>query len=399
MCQEAILTWFKKILNVDCGTLYIDLIDGIIVEKLLNQFNQHSFPLKAEQYSDSQFVFNYARIKSLIENMSKFNSTLQIITPLKIVEGNDENELNKFVFNIIKVIYEWDKAKEALTYLRNDQIQYILDFFNKEEFGYQQQILYKQLIEYETINNKQEQQINSLQSQISLLEADIQKLQSQLSTMKEENASMKDKIEQLEMKEIGQNSNFTIDFLKQECLNYQLLISNLEKRNELQQQQIQILIQFEQKSKDLEQELQNQQNKKIIIDELQEKNQILKDQVKVYDTYSKVQKENVNLINYNTPNHTHCEQEILKLKNIIAAQEQQIRNQFQIKQYTQETPKIPKPKVNCLSEQKLKKTCCSDDKLQKQNDMLRQIISKFEIQQQSTLLSVNKSQRGKSLNN
>lgn len=35
--------------------------------------------------------------------MSKFNSTLQMIIPLKIVEGNDENELNKFVFNIIKV--------------------------------------------------------------------------------------------------------------------------------------------------------------------------------------------------------------------------------------------------------------------------------------------------------
>ncbi|CAD8051049.1 unnamed protein product [Paramecium primaurelia] len=399
MCQEAILTWFKKILNINCGTLYIDLIDGIIVEKLLNQFNQEYFPIKAEQYSDSQFVFNYARIKSLIENMSNFNSTLQVITPLKIVEGNDENELNKFVFNIIKVIYEWDKAKEALTYLRNDQIQYILDFFNKEEFGYQQQILYKQLIEYETINNKQEIEINQLQSKISLLETNIQKLQNEQSNLKEENISLKNQIEKLQMNELGQNQDITINFLKQECLNLQLIINNLEKRNELQQQQIQILIQFEQKSKDLEQELQNQQNKKIIIDELQEQNQILKEQVKVYDNYSKVQKENLNFINYNTTNHIQCEQEILKLKNIITQQEQQIKNQFQIKQYTQETPKIPKPKVNCLSEQKQKKPTCFDDKLQKQNDMLRQIISKFEIQQQSTLHSLNKTQRGKSLNN
>ena len=35
--------------------------------------------------------------------MSTFNCSLLVITPLKIVEGNDENELKNFVFNIIKV--------------------------------------------------------------------------------------------------------------------------------------------------------------------------------------------------------------------------------------------------------------------------------------------------------
>ncbi|CAD8064160.1 unnamed protein product [Paramecium sonneborni] len=399
MCQEAILTWFKKILNVDCGNLYIDLIDGIMVEKLLNLFNHNHFPIKVEQCTDSQFVFNYARIKSIIENMSNFDSTLQVITPLKIVEGNDENELNKFIYNIIKIIYDWNKAKEALNHLRNDQIQYILDFFSKEDFNYQQQLLYKQLIEYETINNKQEIQIKQLEQKILILEENILKLQNLQQSLNEENNSLKEQIEKLRINELGYDCNFTINYLKQECLNLQMIITNLEKRNELQQQQIQILIQFEQKSKDLEQELQYQQNKKIVIDELQEKNQILKDQVKVYDNYSKIQKENINTSNQNTTNHTLCEQEIFKLKNTITQLEQQIKNQFQMKQYTQETPKIPKPKVNSLSEQKQKKQCCFDDKLQKQNDMLRQIISKFEIQQQSTQPFMNKCQRGKSLNN
>ncbi|CAD8068077.1 unnamed protein product [Paramecium sonneborni] len=154
------------------------------------------------------------------------------------------------------------------------------------------------------------------------------------------------------------------------------------------------IICYEQKSKDLEQESQNQSNKKILIDELQEKNQILKEQVKGYGQYSKMQKENINLSNYNT----QCEQEIARLEDTITQLEQQIKNQFQLKIYTQETPKIPKPKVNCLSEQKQKKQCSSDDKLQRQNDMLRQIISKFVIQQQSTQFLINKCQRGKSLN-
>ncbi|CAD8068073.1 unnamed protein product [Paramecium sonneborni] len=386
----------QNILNVDCGDRSIDLINGIMVEKLLNLFNQNHFSIKVDQCTDSQFVFNYARLKSIIENMSSFDSNLQVITPLKIVEGKDENELNKFVYNIIMLRQSMIGIKLKKHLPIQGMIRYNMSLISsakKISIINNNNCISNQLSMGQLIINKKTKS-NHLNIQFHFLEANITNYKIQQKSLNEENNSLKEQIEQFKMNEFGLNCNLTINYLKQECLNLQMNITNLEKRNELQQQQIEIFIQYEQKSKDLEQESQNQSNKKILIDELQEKNQILKEQVKGYGQYSKMQKENINLSNYNT----QCEQEIARLEDTITQLEQQIKNQFQLKIYTQETPKIPKPKVNCLSEQKQKKQCSSDDKLQRQNDMLRQIISKFVIQQQSTQFLINKCQRGKSLN-